>query len=166
MTQTFRPSALISLSLFFFLALPVAAAEDEKVKFSSVDLNGDGLISEAEMTEWRENKFKARDVDGDGIISRQDLLQEAKDGSRAMTWDETAEFILSYDRDGDLEISLKEVRHVITRSRFFQIIDFDNSGFITPPEARNWLATEGLSVSALPIPSCRSGIICGSPVPR
>ena len=75
MTQTFRPSALISLSLFFFLALPVAAAEDEKVKFSSVDLNGDGLISEAEMTEWRENKFKARDVDGDAPVPGRQMRQ-------------------------------------------------------------------------------------------
>lgn len=132
---------LVSLSLSFF-PIQLAAETDkasEKVRFATLDQNGDGLITKPEMTAWRASKFKTRDLDHDGIITRHELLQEARDGARALTWEETFEFLLSYDRNGNQEVSYEEVAAAIEAKGFFEMIDWNGSGTITKEEADGWL---------------------------
>lgn len=143
--KAFAAAACMSLSLFLSCAWaqePEAPVQ-EKVKFNTIDANGDNHISEHEMTTWRAAKFTARDLDQDGVITRGELLREATDGNRGLTWEETIDFFMAYDDNADLEISYQEVISSIERSGFFQIMDDDRSGGITRLEAAPWLDVSG-----------------------
>ena len=120
-------------------AQDATAGSTQKVRFDTIDKNNDNLITPDEMTAWRAAKFKTRDMDADGIITREELLTEATDGARAMTWDESTAFIWTYDTNRDLMVTYDEVIDAIEQSNFFEIIDYDRSGTITREEARSWL---------------------------
>jgi hypothetical protein len=138
--------AIVHLTLCAFVVPAVVVAEHQqdagysgKVRFDTIDTDGDDKLSASEMTAWRAGKFIARDLNGDGIIERSELIKIAKDGGRALTWDESSDFLLTYDANGDLVISLEEVTSKIDGSGFFEILDYDFSGHITRLEAEGWL---------------------------
>lgn len=149
-----RQSLAFFTALFCLSSAALAAGENgNKVHFNTIDLNRDGLIVPEEMTAWRAAKFATRDLDGDGVIDREELMKEANDGARAMTWDEASAFFMSFDRSGDLQVTLDEVKRAIERSYFFEMIDFNGSGGITRSEAKGWL-----DVSAPPQPKTSQSI--------
>lgn len=135
--------------------LGVSYAQDTQspkvlVRFDTIDNDNDDLITADELTKWRMQKFSTRDLDADGIITRDELLLDATDGARSLSWDESTEFILAFDRDGDLEISYQEVLNAMQGSDFFGVIDYDGSGFITRDEAEGWLDVSTPKATQLP----------------
>jgi Ca2+-binding EF-hand superfamily protein len=137
-----NPAFKVTLCAFLLSVSAVSSTAQETqglVRFDTIDANADDLITPDEMTEWRTGKFITRDLDGNGIITRQELMEKAADGARAMEWDETADFFLAYDSDGNLEVSHEEVVDAIEGSGFFEMIDYNGTGSITRYEAEGWL---------------------------
>lgn len=138
------------------VTLGVSYAQDTQapkglVRFDTIDNDNDDLITSDELTNWRMQKFSTRDLDADGIITRDELLLEATDGARALSWDESTEFIFAFDRNGDIEISHQEVVDAMQDSDFFGVIDYDGSGLITRDEADGWLDVGAPKATSQPI---------------
>lgn len=65
---------LMGVVALTILAAP-AMAKDIDEKFSKMDKNGDGMISESEFTAQKGSDYKFSDVDtnGDGFVSKEEL---------------------------------------------------------------------------------------------
>jgi Ca2+-binding EF-hand superfamily protein len=133
-----------SILVAVLLICPAAFAQEpqtRKVHFNTVDLDANDLITPDEMTTWRKSKFVTRDLNDDNILTRGELTQKAKDGARAMSWEESTAFFMAFDDDNDFKITMIEVQEAIDQSNFFESLDHNGSGTITRHEAAGWLDT-------------------------
>ncbi len=62
-------------ALATFVAAPAMANDPAKFdeKFSKMDADGNGSISESEFTSAKAEKFEDADTNGDGMISKEEL---------------------------------------------------------------------------------------------
>lgn len=71
--------AVLMAALAAFVATPALANDPAKMdakideKFSKMDTDGNGSISEAEFTSAKAEKFSEADTNGDGMISKEEL---------------------------------------------------------------------------------------------
>lgn len=82
---------MLGAAALSILAAPAAMANtaniDKKVdeKFSQIDANGDGVVSEAEFATVKDTKFSDADANADGTITKAELKahMEAKHATKA-----------------------------------------------------------------------------------
>lgn len=95
-------SALVALNGAATVALAdgrgaMRAAPD----FATLDTNGDGVLTESDITEAREARFAELDTDGDGSVSEAEYVARAT----AMAAERAAEAFARLDADGDGTLS-------------------------------------------------------------
>lgn len=141
---------LLSVSLIALAGAPQAAAKnpaETREIPGKVDLDGDGRVSLAEHLAWEKGVFITNDLNGDGNITPAEISQrqvervtKLRDSGALQMSDEDfskvtmAQYVLSpnLDVDGDKRISLFE--HLDFETRNFREHDLDNDGFITMEE--------------------------------
>lgn len=82
---------MLSAAALSILAAPAAMANtaniDAKVdeKFTQIDANGDGAVSEAEFAAVKDSKFSDADANADGTVTKAELKahMEAKHAAKA-----------------------------------------------------------------------------------
>ncbi|MFL4470616.1 EF-hand domain-containing protein [Tateyamaria armeniaca] len=108
-----------------------AMARDAGPDFSTLDADGNGEVSLAELQARGEARFEAADTDGDGFLTQAEL--EAAGRERA--GDRAARILARMDANDDGKLSPDEMKGPRRDpGRLFERIDADNSGGISPEE--------------------------------
>jgi len=126
------------------LAVPAAAQHGPEgrgaEKFAEMDINGDGVITRAELNENRLSMFSEADANGDGLISYDEGLaahkakmkEKGREGGRHKG--KEGKFFARMDIDGDGFVSLEEAE-VMSDKRFTKM-DANLDGAVTFLEAQ------------------------------
>ena len=134
MTRTLITSTAIILAASMSIA---AAAErgGAKFDFETIDADGNGEITQAEISAFEAAKFAEADTNRDGLLSKEEILAqfEGRNSDRA---DRRIERMISHlDANEDGSISLEERQSNDRTARMFERIDADDSGTISAEEA-------------------------------
>lgn len=98
--------------------------------FSTLDADGNGQITQEEMTAHGAARFTRIDTDGDGFLSAAEL--EAAGSERAKK--RSARMLKHLDADGDGQLSQAEMEKRGRGGKMFSRIDADGSGGISEEE--------------------------------
>lgn len=121
--------------VFLSACLCVPFAVHAQAVFDTIDTDGDGFVSRAEMDAARLERFMALDRNGDGQVDRSELMVGPGQGRKGYTAEQTQAVLASYDHDGDGIITLEEVTEAIERLNVFSGLDTDGDGTLTREEA-------------------------------
>ena len=93
-----------------------------------MDADGDGKVSETEMTAYRSAKFKQADADGDGTLTQTELVSFHQAEMQRRREERQAKMFAAIDKDGSGGASLEEFLTAGPHS--FDRMDRDDDGFI------------------------------------
>ncbi|MEM6887063.1 MAG: calcium-binding protein [Pseudomonadota bacterium] len=102
----------------------------EPISFEALDTNGDGQITQQEMSATRDARFSDVDTDGDGLLSLEEL--EAQGAARAKTRAERMMERLDANADGAL--SSDELAARDRGGKMFERADSNGDGAISKEE--------------------------------
>ena len=121
---------LTTTALSATAALAAGARGDHRPGFESIDRDGDGQITEAELAAPGAARFAAADADGNGRISLDEMQARARDaaGTRA------GRMFARLDADGDGGVTPEELSARRDPSRMIARLDTDGSGTVSRPE--------------------------------
>ncbi|WP_186766514.1 EF-hand domain-containing protein [Puniceibacterium confluentis] len=98
--------------------------------FGDLDANGDGQLTQEEMTAHRTARFAAADADGDGLLTAEEMTAAA--ASRMA--ERTARMIKRMDRNDDGLLSPEEMRAGRDPGRMFRRVDSNGDGVVSAGE--------------------------------
>jgi len=117
--------------------------------FATLDADGDGKVSAAEMAAGPQRRFDVMDADGDGKVSATEMVEHRVARMRAHVEARVAGMIAKMDDDGDGTLSAVEMsmgrraerkaeKH---HARMFDRMDADDDGFVSLQEAQEGAAS-------------------------
>jgi Ca2+-binding EF-hand superfamily protein len=116
------------------LTAGMALARDGGMRpdFATLDLDGDGMVTLAEMQAQPAARFTAADTDADGALSLQELTAQLANGAA----DRAARMLERLDENGDGLVQSSEMAARATgqMDRMFDRLDADNDGNLTAAE--------------------------------
>jgi Ca2+-binding EF-hand superfamily protein len=100
------------------------------MQFEELDADGNGEISQAEMTAHKAERFKAADSDGDGKLTSAEMqaMAQKRMANRA------EKMIKRFDKDGDGALSESELPQRGRHGDMFKHMDKDANGGISKEE--------------------------------
>lgn len=105
-----------------------------EMDFAAMDADGDGRVTEAEVTAFRAAQAAGIDTDGDGLLSAEEIaamhIRTATTGAN----DHAARMIDRHDADGDGKLSAAELALRPMPARMFEMLDADSDGAVTEAE--------------------------------
>lgn len=137
--MTFKP--LIPAALLTVLALggalPVAAQDTDTRRqgpdFATLDADGDGQVTEAELQARGDARFAAADADGDGLLTAEEMVSHVK-GDRVERVERRVERLIE-DRDSNADGALSRAELGNERGgRMLERADSNNDGAISREE--------------------------------
>ena len=137
--MTMKPlqsGALIAV-MVFGAAMPLSAQDAETPPrapdFATLDADGDGSISEAELKALGDARFGAADADGDGLLTLEELVARIET-RRAERMERRAERLIeARDENGDGVLSREEIGDR-RAERMLERADRDEDGAISAEE--------------------------------
>ncbi|QQA43649.1 EF-hand domain-containing protein [Pelagovum pacificum] len=106
----------------------------EPPTFESLDTDGDGQLSEAELRAPVQERFDAADTDGDGTLTAEEMTAAAEAMRAERQQQMVARMISRLDANGDGVLSVEEFRMPAPRPTMFSRLDTDENGAISPAE--------------------------------
>jgi len=100
------------------------------MQFEELDADGNGEITQAEMTAHKAERFKAADSDGDGKLTAEEMQAMAQKRMAKRT----DKMIKRFDKDGDGALSESELPQRGGHGDMFKHMDKDASGGISKEE--------------------------------
>jgi len=129
-------------ALLFAASLTAASAAgrgDQKFDFSTIDADGNGEITQAEITAFEAAKFAEADTNGDGLLSKEEMLAQVSarfENAPSDRVERRIDRVISHlDENEDGSISLEERQSSERSARMFERLDEDDSGTISAEEA-------------------------------
>ncbi|WP_238928791.1 EF-hand domain-containing protein [Alexandriicola marinus] len=103
--------------------------------FETLDLDGDGIVTEAELAGAAEARFAEADLDGDGALSADELTAQAEARMAASLADRITGMIERFDENGDGLIQPAEMAdRGPDAGRFMARFDADGDGSVSAEE--------------------------------
>lgn len=115
------------------LSAAMASARDgaqSRPDFDTMDRDGNGEISQSELTEMGQERFRANDTNGDGQLDRAEM--EAAAAKRTEARIERVLARLDANKDGTLSLEEMSARH--DTGRMFKRLDSDGNGTVSKAE--------------------------------
>ena len=101
--------------------------------FEKLDTNGDGKITQEEMTAHIQSRFEATDVDGDGSLSRDELVDRITKRAAERAEKRADHILKKRDANGDGILSPDEMQKGYAEKKFAKA-DTDDDGAISKEE--------------------------------
>lgn len=111
--------------------------------FDTLDADGDGKITEAELDAMRTSRFAETDTDGDGLLSRDEILAKIQERSSRRHERMADRMIGALDADDDDHVSLDEYSSDKRMSGAIGRLDSDSDGVISREEFDEKCARKG-----------------------
>lgn len=138
-------SNVLMAALLSGLVLAAGAAQAgshrERPDFATLDLDGDGSLSQEELQAQGEARFATADANGDGGLSAEEMIAAA--GARAS--ERAAQMIERHDANGDGVLQFDEMprRSGDRPGRMFEHADADGNGVLSQEEFETALEKHG-----------------------
>ena len=104
------------------------------IDFEQIDSNGDGVITQEDISVRAEERFKAADTNGDGKLSAEEMKAGAESRRAERMQSRIDRMVERHDADGDGMLTLEEMQSDERGGRFFERFDKDGDGSITSEE--------------------------------
>ena len=104
-----------------------------RIEFSTLDTNGDGQLTEAEMQAHATARFNEADTNGDGSLSAEELAARADSQKAERMSRRIAKMIEKRDTNGDGVLSQEELQPR-DRGDMFAKLDTNEDGMISQEE--------------------------------
>lgn len=101
--------------------------------FEDLDANGDGKITQEEMTAHMQARFDGADTDGDGALSKDELITRMTERQAERMAGYADHMIERHDANGDGKLSPDEMQ-ARRKGNMFEKIDTDGDGAISKEE--------------------------------
>ncbi len=109
-----------------------------QISFETLDTNGDGKLTQAELEAQKTARFTATDTNGDGMLSADEMLAQGKArmGNRMAKRMEQriGKMIERRDTNGDGMLSISEMEAMPKGDQLFKRLDANGDGTITAEE--------------------------------
>jgi len=122
------------------LAVPAAQARllgpgpEMRPSFETLDADGDGQITEAEMKAFGDARFKEADTNGDGLLSAEEMAARAAKAVQTRLTSRFERMVKYRDKDGDGLLSAEEMTSGQLGARFMEHFDSNDDGKISAEE--------------------------------
>ncbi|MEM8957924.1 MAG: EF-hand domain-containing protein [Pseudomonadota bacterium] len=134
--RPFQSGALIAL-LAVGTALPLSAQDAERPQrgpdFATLDADGDGSITEAELQARGDARFAAADADGDGLLTAEEMLAQVETERAERLERRVQRMIEARDESGDGALTREELGNA-RAERMLERADRDEDGVISEEE--------------------------------
>lgn len=107
---------------------------DHRASFAELDSNGDGLVTEAELSAHRVARFASMDADGDGKVTAEELTAHHDAKISRKLAKRTAHMVNRFDADGDGALSQDELPQKGFMSKFMERADSNGDGALSQEE--------------------------------
>lgn len=105
-----------------------------QMNFETLDTNGDGSISKAEIEARASERFKAVDANNDGFVTSEELEANAAENEKKRKGRGAERMMKRMDADNDGKLSMEEMSKRAGAERMFDRLDADNDGAISKEE--------------------------------
>ena len=112
------------------VALARQSEHHDRMNFETLDADGDGSITQAEMVAFGAGRMAEADSDGDGFLSQAELVEMG----RKRAEEHATRMIERMDSDKDGKLSAEEMADGSRGQKMFERIDADKDGAITKAE--------------------------------
>ena len=137
-----KKTLLTSTTLLLLASVAFASAQGRgghMFDFETIDTDGNGEITQAEITAFEAARFAEADANGDGLLSKEELVAQIEarsNDARAERLERGVDRMMSHlDADEDGSISLEERQSNERSAKMFDRLDADDSGTISEQEA-------------------------------
>lgn len=148
-----KRSTLTSVALIGAIAtglmVTAAAANDRghgrgQMDFATLDADGDGQITQAEIEAMAAARFAEVDTDGNGAVTAEELAAQAEARNAERLANRTARMIAALDEDDSGDLSAEELAaRGPGAERFFERFDEDGDGAVSEEEFEAAKAARG-----------------------
>lgn len=107
-----------------------------QLEFSDLDANGDGQITEAELTAHAAARFAAVDTNGDGVLSAEELAARAESENAERQAKRIERMISKMDENDDGVLSAEEMQRR-DPAKMISRLDADEDGAVSQEEFDN-----------------------------
>lgn len=128
---------ILALATTAALAFSPASARDHRVyklEFLTVDANGDGQITKAELQAYSAAEFSKVDTDGNGSLSIEELTAKANERRLKRIKKRAKWMFQQLDVDGNGTVALAEMRAKRGGEWMFEHLDENEDGMISHEE--------------------------------
>ena len=129
--------SILSLATTAALVFSPATAKDHwgnKPEFSTLDDNGDGQITKAEVQAHRAAEFVKVDIDGNGSLSAEELMAKVDERCSKKMEKRVKWMFKDLDADGTGTVELAEMQAKRSGERMFGHLDANEDGMISQEE--------------------------------
>ena len=102
--------------------------------FAATDADGDGKITQEELSAHRAAERAALDADGDGFVTGEEMVARIRTQMQERMAERANRQLARFDADGDGKVAVAELPEAGIGERMFAAIDADGDGAITEAE--------------------------------